>query len=91
MSHPIDADPFIPTGIDASPDRVAELLADDVISVETLTVLPDAQYPSKEQIESAAEKSAKPTAEVLARLADVVGKETTKAALTAKLASLEGG
>lgn len=87
--QPLDADPFIPTGVDATPEQVAELLADDVIPVEALSKMPERQYPTSSQITKAAEASEKPTREVMDRLAPLTGQtgKITKAQLTARLAA----
>ena len=72
-------------GESSKAERVAQLVADDKIPVEALTKIPERQYPSKEQVETAAEKSPLPTRDVLERLAAVVGEPVTQAELTAKL------
>ena len=90
--QPLDADPFIPTGVDATPAQVAVMLADDVLPVEALTKMPERQYPTAAQITKAAEASEKPTREVMDRLSaltDQTGK-ITKAQLTARLAAAKG-
>jgi hypothetical protein len=84
----LDADPFIPTGVDATPEQVAVMLADDVLPVEALTKMPERQYPSTSQIAKAAEVSEKPTRDVMDRLAPLTEQATgkiTKAQLTARL------
>lgn len=85
--QPLDADPFIPTGVDATPEQVAVMLADDVLLVEALTKMPERQYPTAAQIAKAAEVSEKPTREVMDRLAPLTGQtgKITKAQLTARL------
>ncbi len=91
--QPLDADPFIPTGVDATPERVAELLADDVLPVEALTKMPERQYPTSSQITKAAEASEKPTREVMDRLSALTEQATgkiTKAQLTARLDVAKG-
>lgn len=51
----LDADPMIPTGVPADPDRVAELLADPEVPLTAADVerLPEWQQPTPEQIEAA--------------------------------------
>ena len=86
--QPLDADLFIPTGVDATPEQVAVMLADDVLPVEALTKMPERQYPTSSQVAKAAEASEKPTREVMDRLAALTEQATgkiTKAQLTARL------
>lgn len=46
--HTLDYDPFIPTGVPATPERVAELLAEGVIDVDTVALLGPDQQPLTE-------------------------------------------
>lgn len=42
----LDADLFIPTGVPATPERVAELLAEGVIDADTVALLGPDQQPA---------------------------------------------
>jgi len=68
----LDSDPFIPTGTEATPARVAELLAADVLPVESVAQLAERQQPDVEQLTAAAEASEQATADVLAKFAPLI-------------------
>jgi hypothetical protein len=58
MSQPLDQDPYIPTGVAASPEQVAAMLADEAlpeITPEVVALLPDWQQPVVEQVADAVE------------------------------------
>ena len=42
----LDTDPFIPTGVPATPQRVAELLAEGAIDADTVALLGPDQQPA---------------------------------------------
>jgi hypothetical protein len=52
----LDADPFIPTGVPATPEQVADMLADPTspVTADVVELLPVEQQPTPEQIEAAA-------------------------------------
>lgn len=68
MTQPIDADPFIPSGVDATAEQVADMLATEKIPVETVALLPDVQKPDDDQLIAAAEKADGDTDTILSRL-----------------------
>jgi hypothetical protein len=51
----LDADPFIPTGVPATPEQVAEMLADPAspVTPDVVELLPVEQQPTPEQIDAA--------------------------------------
>lgn len=53
----LDADPIIPTGLPATAEQVAKMVADPdlPLTIDVLPELPAAQRPTLEQIEAAAE------------------------------------
>lgn len=70
----LDADPFIPTGVEATPDQVASMLADDILPIEAVANIAEHQRPDSDQLTAAAEASEKPTKDVLAKLAPLMPK-----------------
>lgn len=59
MSDPIDRDPLIFTGVEATPEDVLAMLADPDIPItpEAVPLLPPEQQPTPEQIEAVIEAS----------------------------------
>ena len=70
--QPLDVDPFIPTGVDATPEQVAELLANDLIPVEAVDKLPERQRPDADVLTAAAETADGTTSTILKRLAPLL-------------------
>lgn len=50
----IDVDVFIPTGVEATPEQVAGMLADPAHPLNKLDALPERQRPTVEQVEAVA-------------------------------------
>ena len=68
----LDADPWIPTGVDATPEQVAELLANDLLPVEAVDKLPERQRPDADVLTAAAEAADGTTSTILKRLAPLL-------------------
>ncbi len=62
----LDTDIFIPTGVPATPERVAELLASGDVPTSAVEALGEEQTPTAVQLGDACVASARPTDEVVA-------------------------
>ena len=68
----LDADPWIPTGVDATAEQVAELLANDLLPVEAVDKLPERQRPDTKMLTDAAADSKDGSVTALERLAPLL-------------------